>query len=101
VYLKHLKPGGVLAVHVSNHFLDLEPVVAGLARHFGLNSTVIDHDSKPEQWWIYSSTWILLARDRTILDLPAIRSAAKPEVAGKRAVPLWTDDYSSVFPILR
>jgi hypothetical protein len=75
--------------------------VAGLARHFDLQSAVMDHDAKPEQWWLYSSTWILLSRDRTILDFPSIQRAAKPDTAPKKAIPLWTDDYSSLFPILR
>src|SRR6185369_12240572 len=77
IYLRHLKPTGILAVHVSNHFLNLEPVVLRLAREFHLEAAVIDHDAKPEQWWIYSSTWILLARGDQILGLPAIVSAAK------------------------
>jgi spermidine synthase len=50
-YLRHLKPNGVLAIHTSNHFLNLDPVVTGLAREFGLLCAVVDHDAKPEQWW--------------------------------------------------
>jgi hypothetical protein len=101
VYLRHLKPNGILAVHISNHFLKLEPVVAGLARHFSLETALVDHDAKPEQWWIYSSTWMLLARDRQVLDVPSIRSATKTESAHNDSTLLWTDDFSSLFRILR
>ena len=101
VYLRHLKTNGVLAVHISNHFLNLEPVVAGLARHFGLAMAVIDHDAKLEQWWIYSSTWILLSRDPRILSGPSIRSASKTDHDSNATERLWTDDFSSLFQILR
>jgi SAM-dependent methyltransferase len=100
-YLRHLKPNGVLAVHTSNHFLNLEPVVAGLAREFGLQSAVVDHDAKPEQWWIYSSTWVLLSRDPRPFEVETIRSATKNLPASPSPLPLWTDDYSSLFQILR
>jgi hypothetical protein len=101
IYLRHLKPNGILAVHTSNHFLDLEPVVTELARHFGMFSAVVDHDAKPEQWWIYSSTWILMTRDARLLQLPAIHSAIKAASARSKSSPLWTDDFSSLFQILR
>jgi hypothetical protein len=102
LYLQHLNPSGVMAVHISNHYLDLEPVVLGLARHFHLEAAVIDHDANPEKWWIYSSTWILLCRDREILKQPSICSAAAANTTKKkREVALWSDDFSSVLQILR
>jgi hypothetical protein len=101
VYLTHLNARGILAIHISNHFLNLEPVVRGLAHHFGLHARLIDHDAKPEQWWLYSSTWMLLVRDPAVLqgsDLPAPRT---PRDSRPSNPPLWTDDFSSVFGILR
>ena len=99
LYLRHVKPNGLIAVHVSNHFLDLEPVLAAMARHFHLYSAVIDHDAKPDQWWIYSSTWVLLSRDGQLLQQPAIRSVAKSK--SPREIPLWTDDFNNLLQILR
>ncbi len=101
LYLKHLKPSGVIAVHVSNHFLDLEPVVLDLARHFDLQSAIIDHEASQEQWWIYSSTWVLLSREARVLNDPAVRSAAKGQPVKRRPVRLWTDDFSSLYQILK
>jgi len=101
LYLRHLKPGGILAVHTSNHFLDLEPVVISLARHFHLEFAVVNHDPNKDQWWIYASSWILLSRDAHVLNQPAIGSAAKSQSTKPREVRLWTDDFSSVFPILK
>ena len=43
IYLKHLEPDGILAVHISNHYLDLAPVVRGMARPAGLKCMEIDH----------------------------------------------------------
>src|SRR5208337_1454432 len=63
LYGRHLKPNGVLAVHISNHYLDLEPVLANLARRFNYKAALIDYDETDETWWLYSSTWMLLTRD--------------------------------------
>src|SRR5204862_2750866 len=60
VYERHLKPGGILAIHISNHYLDLEPVVTNLARQFNYKLALIDYDENDEDWWAYSSTWMLL-----------------------------------------
>ena len=100
LYLFHLKSNGLIAVHISNHFLDLEPVVLREAAEFGLHAAVIDHDADPAQWWIYSSTWILLSRDDQVLASPSIRATARPTLSARR-VPIWTDDYCSLVQIVR
>ena len=100
LYLFHLNTNGLLAVHVSNHFLDLEPVVLRQAAEFGLHAVVIDHDADPAQWWIYSSTWILLSRNDQLLADSSIRANARPKLSS-RHVPVWTDDYCSLFEIVR
>jgi spermidine synthase len=101
VYLRHLKPDGVLAVHVSNRYLKLEPVVAGLAEHFKLKSAVITNDS-PEKWWGNASTWVLLTHNADFLELEAIRKATDADSTNAtRRVPLWTDDHTSLLGVLR
>jgi spermidine synthase len=101
-YLRHLKPDGVLAVHISNRYLDLEPVVANLARYLTLKSAVIDDSEK--EWWSYGTTWVLLTRNAEFLALEPIRNAAAAEADPQKSasrVALWTDDYASLFPILK
>jgi spermidine synthase len=44
LYRRHLAPGGIVAFHVSNRYLDLKPVVAQLASHAGLRTAYIDAD---------------------------------------------------------
>jgi hypothetical protein len=101
VYERHLNTNGIIAVHISNHYLDLEPVVANLARHFGYRLASIDYEETGEEWWFYSSTWVLLTRDEKIINLPAIRNAATTVNTNSTRVPLWTDDFASLFQILR
>jgi hypothetical protein len=100
VYQRHLKTNATVAVHISNHYLDLEPVVANLAKEFGYKMAIIDFDENDEEWWLYSSTWILLSRDQNLLEQSAIKSATKSNFS-KRKVPLWTDDFTSLFQILK
>ena len=100
LYGRHLKTNGVIAVHISNHFLDLAPVVLNLARQFDYFSAVIDYDETPEEWWLYASTWALLTRNSAFLETPEISAAAGP-VNKEKKLPLWTDDFTSLFQILK
>lgn len=97
VYLAHLAEDGVLAFHISNRHINLEPVTALLAEHFGLTARVI-HGGK-EDWEGSNSTWVLLARNSSFFDIPVIRQAAQsPE--HQPGIRLWTDDYSNLFQLL-
>jgi spermidine synthase len=101
VYQRHLKTNAIVAVHISNHYLDLEPVVANLAKQFGYKMAIIDFDEDDEEWWFYSSTWILLTHDQNLFERPPIQEAKKRTRASTRKVPLWTDDFTSLFQILK
>lgn len=96
LYLAHLAPDGVLAIHVTNRYLDLVPIVRRLANDAGLAAAVIDTEGERAGW---HSTWVLLAREAAILQTPAIAQVAaktKP-----RPAPLWRDDYSNLFQALQ
>jgi hypothetical protein len=103
LYNRHLKTNGIIAVHISNHYLDLEPVVVNLARHFNYQLAMIDYDEDDEegQWWLYSSTWILLSPNKELFERPLIKLAKTSLNAKAAKIPLWTDDFTSVFQILR
>ena len=101
IYRRHLKPDGILAVHVSNRFLDLQPVVVGLAQKLGMASAVIHSDDDGSRPELSYATWILVTGDRDFLDSPAIRPAvAKPD-EDALTPRQWTDDYSDLFSILK
>jgi hypothetical protein len=101
VYQRHLNTNAIVAVHISNRYLDLEPVVANIAKQFSYKMAIIDFDENDEEWWLYSSTWILLTHDSYLFDLPAIDAAKKKSKFSERQVPLWTDDFTSLFQILK
>jgi len=101
LYQRHVKTNGVLAVHISNHYLDLEPVVLNLAKQFGYRLVKCDYDEQEDAWWVYSSTWMLLSRDEAFLKQPLIAQAARTMTTSRKNVPLWTDDFASLFQILR
>jgi hypothetical protein len=97
VYLAHLDPGGILALHVTNRHVDLQPVVRGLARHFGLAHAFIAAIGGPLTW---RNDWALLARDPARLAIPEIVDAASFEPSTP-PVAMWTDDYSNLLSLLR
>jgi SAM-dependent methyltransferase len=98
VYLRHLRPGGVLAVHVSNKYLDLKPVVRGLAGSFGLRAVLVDARSSGGLW---ASDWVLVARDGALFTDAEIDAAALPLAVGEAGLPVWTDGYSNLLGALR
>lgn len=100
VYIEHLKPDGVIAVHISNRYLDLEPVVRNLARHFGMG-VILMADEASEEWWNYRTTWMLVSRNDDFLDLPEIGDHASAPENPSRKVRPWTDDYASLFEVLK
>lgn len=99
-YLQHLRPGGVIAIHISNRFIDLAPVVAGLTRHYNLESITIDDEPSDADWWLYDTTWVLLTRDPAVLRSPGLSRHAGASDETLRPVD-WTDDHASLFEILK
>jgi len=100
IYARHLQTNAIIAVHISNQHLNLEPVVINLARHFNYTLAMVTHDEAEEDWWDNSSTWILLSRDHKMLHTPAFEQAATFMPSNSVNVPLWTDDFASLFQIL-
>ncbi|NTV38070.1 MAG: hypothetical protein HGA82_02650, partial [Anaerolineales bacterium] len=99
VYLQHLQPDGILALHITNQYLDLVPVAWTLADHFGLSRVLILDPGDGEG--SFPSIWMLMARDPSLLESPAIRSRAEPMDDYISDVRLWTDDYNNLFQILK
>jgi hypothetical protein len=100
LYLQRTKPGGVVALHVSNRYLDLRPVVSRIAADMRLHVAYVDDEIQendgPEK---ASSDWILLARDRVPLDVAMIREATR-ELPDPRRKKAWTDDYSNIAQVM-
>jgi len=97
IYLGHLKPDGILAVHISNVHVDLRPVLEGHAEQLGLSELTVDSDADPDRG-LRAANWCLLAAEPRAIEVPALRSAAL--APGTRRVH-WTDDRSSLFEVLK
>lgn len=100
LYFRHLNPGGVLAVHISNKYLMLEPVVQRNADDMKKVAYVIEDEPENTEW-MSSTTWMLVANSEqafgeTPLD-KAVLKAYKPPADFRS----WTDDYSNIVKILK
>jgi SAM-dependent methyltransferase len=99
VYLRHLKPDGVMAIHTSNTFLELSPVVKQLADSVDCAAVFVNNpDDDPNG--IFNSDWVLVTRNEAFLQQEAI-AAASESIHVPRSLRLWTDDYNSLFRILK
>lgn len=99
LYFRELAPQGILAVHISNKFLDLTPVVEAAARDLGMSWKIVVNQTDKERE-VLASTWVLLSKNsQTLAD------AHFPETTflGKerRILRPWTDDYSNLLRILK
>jgi hypothetical protein len=101
IYRRHLKPGGILAAHISNMSLDLEPVVLRQATDGGWTAVVIDQPRADYDAGVLPSIWALLSQDPGFANLPPIREASRPDLQAAARGPAWTDDYSALLPLLR
>jgi SAM-dependent methyltransferase len=99
LYRRHLEPDGVIVFHVSNQYINLEPVVAGIAAGAGLEAMSV-HSHGDEQNGYYFADWILVTANKALLAQPEIVNNGFP-TPPQSDVRLWTDNYSSVFPVLK
>jgi len=99
VYRKHLREGGILAVHISNRHLDLGPVVAGLAEHYGMETVEI-YAQKTGRVTDTSSTWMLVTENEVFLRNEAVQEAAEDGRTTFKPIRMWTDQYSNLFQII-
>ena len=99
LYRRHLAPGGILAFHVSNQHVDLEPAIVLLAQSGGMKAMRVSslaNDSRGE----FGAYWVLVSNNAAFFAQPAIVATARPPLL-KPGLRLWTDDYSSLLPLLR
>jgi hypothetical protein len=98
LYFRHLKPDGVLAVHISNRYLNLQPVLAGETQALGKIARVIDTEDD-EDTDVFGATWVLITSPATGFQGEEMTNTQP--LNPKVTVRLWTDDYSNLFKILK
>ena len=98
IYRQQLRPGGILAVHISNRFLDLNPIVRGLADTLGWRAFRIDSDGD-ESIGVFATNWILLTNSEIIAESEVLQRSHSPWSASDGKIQ-WTDNYSGLWQIL-
>ena len=99
LYRRHLAPDGILAFHISNQHVDLEPAIALLAQSAGMKAMRVSslaNDDRGE----FAAYWVLVTGNADFFAQPQVAAAARPPML-KPGLRLWTDDYSSLLPLLR
>jgi hypothetical protein len=105
IYRRHLKPDGVICVHISNRHLNLQPVVLELADHFNYDAIFVQDDDVDERQedeetgGAYTTDWMLLTNNREFVELPAIKNAKDEPEEFKKKMRMWTDERSSLSEI--
>lgn len=97
VYFRHLKPGGILAVHVSNQYLDLVPVVATNAKEAGRLAVQVSDDGESEDYFS-SNDWVLVSAERSTFEDALFNASQVAHM--KKGLRPWTDEYSNLIQIL-
>ena len=100
LYRQHLKPDGLLCLHVSNQYLDLKGVARGVAKVLGCEAVRISTDSD-DSLGLDATTWIIVTANDKFLNTPAIRDSITPWTDADPPPLVWTDDYGSLWQTLK
>ena len=103
IYLRHLKPGGVLAFQATNRFINIAPIVASLAAEFGLAAVLVTDFPENEEgpnYWTASTDQVLVTTNRKLLEADPIHSVAT-EISVPPGFRVWTDDFNNLLRVLK
>jgi len=104
LYIKHIKPDGVIVFQATNRFINLLPVIKRLASEYGFEAVNVsdipdDVDDGPEYW--YSSTdQVIVTRNRALLASPRLAEATDP-IEDRRDLPTFTDAHTNLLRIIK
>jgi hypothetical protein len=98
LYARHLKPDGVIAIHISNRYLDLRPVCARAAEHLGRAAFVVDESS---DLMAHATTWVLITSNLDLLQQGSFEGARLDAVIAPQNFKAWTDGYSNLLAVLK
>ncbi len=100
MYRRRLAPGGVIMAHISNRYLDLEPVLGRVTQETGLFGVIQYHEQGTSQPMLrYPSIWVVMARSPD--DIIELAPDRRWEPLRGANAPLWTDDYVNILGALR
>ena len=98
VYLRHIKPDGAIAFHVTNRYLQLAPVVKLLADEAGMESVLITDEG--DDLHLSRTDWVIVTRNRAFINDPGVikKRARIDPIPGLAP---WSDDFNNLFRILK
>ncbi len=99
-YFRHLRPTGILAVNISNKYLNLEPVMERAAASLGKTAYVYRYDPPDDSFLCFSCSWALIMDPATWAAHPELKQDATLLRPG-RPFRVWTDDFSNLLGILK
>lgn len=99
LYLRHLRPDGVLAIHITNHYLDLRPLVSGMASRAGYDYLLVQSEPSEQMGW-YRADWALLSKNQSFMQQPVLQKFKDVSAAPVESI-IWTDDFSNMFRLLK
>jgi spermidine synthase len=103
LYLTKLRPNGAIALHITNRFFNLEPMLAALTRDMGIHglygrsmllkitATEID----------FPTRWVVLAPEAATIERLRSQNPMWRDLRGNPAVKAWTDEYSNLLAVLK
>jgi spermidine synthase len=98
VYLRHLSADGVIAVHISNKHVNLEPVIRRLGAELHLPCSIVASPDRLPQ--CMRAKWVLMSKTDTFLASDTIRENSR-RLETTSEFPLWTDQYNNIVQLLR
>jgi hypothetical protein len=100
LYVRQLSDDGIVAVHISNRFLDLQPVLANIVTAAGLSAQLIDDEIDDDASKASSSEWVLIARQAQTLADGAIGQRGEA-LRVQADVGVWTDGYNNLLRVMK
>ena len=100
IYLGHMKADGILAVHITNQYLDLQPVMAAIGQHYGKVALMYNLARNRDEPFCRHTIWVLLMSPERAATLPKeLQGGVKLEP--RPGFKAWTDGFSNLLDILK
>ena len=101
LYVKSIKKNtGIIAFHISNRYIDITPVIRGLAVAEDMGMVVLASTEEAERLGTLAATWIILTQNRAFAQDPRVQVTAEQAAGPDASALLWTDDFASLWSVM-
>jgi hypothetical protein len=97
MFLDKVTEDGIICFHISNRYLDLEPVLGNLCQDAGLIGYVMEDEDRRDKPGQTASTWVAIARKAEYLS--RLKTDDWNPLRTRKSVGVWTDDYSNILSV--